>query len=133
MVATPELIRIFERVAVTWSASILSIAAADAILDNQKELEENRAITRKSIDFFCASMETIPGVKPFRSYGNYVLVDASDTGRTALEIVEEMYEAGFIIKALPELHGRTGIFRITPGTERQNMALAEALRNYLNP
>ncbi len=133
MVASPEMIKIFEKVQITWSASVMSLAAADAILDHREELEWKRELTRSSIAFFCRELGTIPGVKPFHSHGNYMLVDASDTGKNSKEIVERMYDAGFMIKSIPELHGRKGIFRITPGTEEENRNLVEALKAYLNP
>jgi len=131
MVASKEMIGLFEKVQITWSASVMSLAAADAILDHQEELRQKRELTRKSIDFFCKELAGIPGVKPFHSHGNYMLVDATDTGRSSKEIVHRMYEMGFMIKSLPELHGRKGIFRITPGTDPENRALVQALKTYL--
>jgi len=130
MVGSEEMIRLFEKVQITWSASVMSLAAADAILDHQEELKEKRELTRRSIAYFCQELAKIPGVKPFHSHGNYMLVDASDTGKQSKEIVQHIYEAGFMIKSIPELHGRKGIFRITPGTEEENRGLVQALKAY---
>jgi histidinol-phosphate aminotransferase len=132
MIGTPEMISLFEKVQITWSASVMSLAAADAILEHKEELDNKRGLTRNSIKFFCDELAKIPGVKPFHSHGNYMLVDASDTGKSSKEIVDHIYEVGFIIKPIPELHGRGGIFRITPGTEEQNQGLAKALTEYLS-
>ena len=131
MIATRELIAYFEKVQIPWSASVMSIAAADAILDYKTELKKKSAFNRTSVEFFCKELEKIPGVRPFHSHGNYILVDASDTGKASKEIVARMYEKGFIIKAMPLLHDRKGFFRITPGTEEENFRLAEALKEFL--
>jgi histidinol-phosphate aminotransferase len=133
MVATKEMIRYFEKVQIPWSASVMSIAAAEAILDHKEELARKAEFNRKSVDFFCKALGEIPGVKPYHSHGNYILVDASETGKSSQEIVRAMYEKGFIIKTMPELHGRKGLFRITPGTEEENKRLAEELRKFLVP
>jgi histidinol-phosphate aminotransferase len=130
MVASEEMIQLFEKVQITWSASVMSLAAADAILEHQEELKQKRDLTRNSIDFFCRELAKIPGVKPFHSHGNYMLVDASDTGRSSREIVDSMYAIGYMIKSIPPLHGRKGIFRITPGTEEENQGLVRELKKY---
>jgi threonine-phosphate decarboxylase len=130
MVASRELIQYFEKVQVPWSASVMSLAAAEAILEYQDELKKKADFNRKSVEFFCTVLGDIPGVKPFHSHGNYILVDATDTGKSSKEIVDRMYGKGFIIKTMPVLHGRKGFFRITPGTEKENQNLAKALKEF---
>jgi len=132
MIASRELTQYFEKAQVPWSASVMSLAAAEAILDYEEELRNKSAFNNRSVDFFCKVLGEIPGVKPFHSHGNYILVDASDTGKTSKEIVDKMYEKGFIIKTMPLLHGRKGFFRITPGTEEENRNLAKALKEFLS-
>lgn len=132
MIASEEMIKLFVKVQIPWSASVMSLAAAAAILDNQEELKQKRELTRQSIDFFCKTLVEIPGVKPYHSHGNYMLVDASATGKTSKEIVDHICEQGFLIKAMPPLHGRKGFIRITPGTDAQNRALAAELKKYLS-
>lgn len=131
MIATREMIELFGKVQITWSASVMSLAAAEAILDHDAELKQKRELARASIDFFCKTLAEIPGVKPYHSHGNYMLVDASETGKTSKEIVGRMQQEGFLIKPMPGLHGRKGFFRITPGTEKENRELADALKKYL--
>jgi len=131
MIGTEEMIELFGKVQITWSASVMSLAAAEAILDHEAELKQKRELARSSIDFFCKALAEIPGVKPYHSHGNYMLVDASDTGKVSNEIVDKMRAEGFLIKPMPDLHGRKGFFRITPGTDEENRTLVEALKNYL--
>jgi len=133
MVASEEMIKIFVKVQIPWSASVMSLAAAEAILENHEELRQKRELSRKSIDFFCKTLAQIPGVKPYHSHGNYMLVDASATGKTSKEIVDHVSGQGFLIKAMPPLHGRKGFIRITPGTDAENQALAAALKKCLAP
>ncbi len=130
MIASKELIRYFEKVQIPWSASVMSIAAAEAILDHKEELSRKAEFNRKSVEFFCKVLGELPGVKPYHSHGNYILVDATDTGKTSEEIVTSMYEKGFIIKTMPPLHGRKGFFRITPGTQEENERLAKELKRF---
>jgi histidinol-phosphate/aromatic aminotransferase/cobyric acid decarboxylase-like protein len=125
------MIKLFVKVQIPWSASVMSLAAAEAILENQEELKKKRDLNRASIDYFCKSLAEIPGVKPYHSHGNYMLVDASATGKNSKEIVDHIYKKGFMIKAMPPLHGRKGFFRITPGTEEQNRNLVKELKQFL--
>ena len=131
MIASKAMIDLFTKVQIPWCASVMSLAAGEAILDEQEECRKKREITRNSIDFFCRTLAEIPGVKPYHSHGNYMLVDASETGKASKEIVDRLYEQGYIIKPMPELHGRKGFFRITPGTDEENQALVDALKKLL--
>ena len=132
MIASKEMTDLFVKVQIPWCASVMSLAAAEAILDHEEDCKKKREMTRNSIDFFCETLEQLLGVKPYHSHGNYMLVDASETGKTSKEIVDEMYRQGYIIKPMPDLHGRKGFFRITPGTVEENRALADALKEYLS-
>ena len=64
----------------------------------------------------CKELSKIPGVKPYYSHGNYVIVDATDAGVTGKEIVDYVFEKdGVMIKAFAPLRGRGGFFRSQPG------------------
>jgi len=130
MVGTEEMIKLFTKVQIPWSASVMSLSAAEAILDNQEELKRKRDLNRASIEYFCKALAEVPGLKPYHSHGNYMLVDASATGKASKDIVDHACKMGFMIKAMPPLHGRQGFFRITPGTEEENRALVKELKSF---
>jgi len=132
MLGDAEVISYFRRVQIPWSASIISIAAANAILDNPEELVSKVEHNNKYVDFFVSGLKEIPGVRPFFSHGNYVLVDATDTGKSSEEICDHvLQEIGLMIKPMGALHGRNGWFRITIGTVEENERLMGILKEFL--
>ena len=70
------------------------------------------------------------GCKPFEAHGNYMLIDASASGKTSAEIVQAAQDMQqVIIKTIKPINGKEGYFRITPGTPEECerfMAFVEA-------
>ena len=79
----------------------------------------------------CKELSKIPGVKPYYSHGNYVMVDATDAGVTGKAIVDYVFEKdGVMIKAFAPLRGRGGFFRVSLGTHEENAICVQSIKRF---
>ncbi len=130
-VADEKLIDYFRRMQVPWNASLLSLAAAEAAWDEEEELERKAAYNNAGVDYICKELAKIPGVKPYYSHGNYVLIDATDAGVKGQEIVDYVFEKdGVMLKAFVPLRGRGGFFRVSLGTHEENSICVKSIKRF---
>jgi histidinol-phosphate aminotransferase len=129
--ADEALIQYFRKMQLPWNATLLSIAAAEAALEEEEELLKKAAYNNAGVEYVCREILKIPGVKPYYSHGNYVLIDATDAGVTGKEIVEYVFEkAGVMIKYFAPFRGRSGFFRISLGTHEENTICVQAIKKF---
>ena len=70
------------------------------------------------------------GLKPFPAHGNYMLIDGTMTGKTTEEILADALAEKIYLKKINPLHGKTGYFRVTPGTDEENERFIKFVRSY---
>jgi histidinol-phosphate aminotransferase len=129
--ADEQLIQYFRKMQIPWNTSLLSIAAAEAALDEEEELKRKAAYNNAGVEYVCKELSKIPGVKPYYSHGNYVLIDATDTGATGKEIVDYVFEKdGVMLKYFAPLRGRSGFFRISLGTHEENSICVKSIKRF---
>ncbi len=129
--ADEVIIQAFRKIQIPWSASLLSIAAAEAALDDAKGLRNKIEFNNAQIKYFYDELSKITGLKPYFSYGNYIIVDATDLGVNGQDVVDYLFERKKImIKAVKTLKDRPGIFRISVGTTEENKICMEAVRAF---
>jgi histidinol-phosphate aminotransferase len=131
VLADEQLIQYFRKIQIPWNASLLSLAAAEAALEEEEELERKAAYNNAGVEYVCKELSKIPGVKPYYSHGNYVLIDATDAGVTGKAIVEYVFEKdGVMLKYFAPLHGREGFFRISLGTHEENSLCVQSIKRF---
>jgi len=127
--ADEALIQYFRKMQLPWNISLLSLAAAEAAFDEEEELRRKSAYNNAGVEYVCKELSKIPGLKPYYSHGNYVLIDATDTGVTGKEIIDYVFEkAGVMIKYFAPLRGRRGFFRISLGTHEENSLCIHSIK-----
>ena len=130
VVAHPDLVEAFNRMYLPWNVSLMAMAAAEAILDNPGEVQEKVKYNNEWMDRFVQELEA-KGLKPFPPHGNYMLVDASVTGKTSQEMVDAAkQQAQVIIKTIKPINGKEGFFRVTPGTIEHNQRFVQWIKDY---
>ena len=70
------------------------------------------------------------GLKPFPAHGNYMLIDGTMTGKTTEEIVQAGLDNNIFLKKIGEIHGKSGYFRVTPGTDEENERFLSFIKSY---
>ncbi|MGQ9775788.1 MAG: histidinol-phosphate transaminase [Thermodesulfobacteriota bacterium] len=129
--ADESLIQYFRKMQVPWNTTLLSMAAAEAALEEEEELRKKTAYNNAGIEYIFKELSKIPGLKPYYSHGNYVLIDATDAGVTGKEVVDYVFDkAGIILKAFAPLRGRNGFFRISLGTHEENSLCVSTIKHF---
>jgi len=129
--ADEQLIHYFRKMQIPWNASLLSMAAAEAALDEEEELRRKAAYNNAGVEYVCKELSKIPGVKPYYSHGNYVLIDATDAGVTGKAVVDYVFEKdGVMLKTFAPLRGRGGFFRISLGTHEENSVCVQSIKRF---
>jgi len=129
VLGTEEMIDAFNRMLLPWNVSLMAMAAAEAILDHPEELQEKVEYNNRWMNIFYEELAKL-GLKPFPPHGNYMLVDASMTGKTTSEILEAALKRKIFLKRIGEIHGKTGYFRVTPGSVEENERFLAFARDY---
>jgi histidinol-phosphate aminotransferase len=131
VLADEQLIQYFRKMQIPWNTSLLSLAAAEAALDEEEELRRKAAYNNAGVDYLFKELSKIPGLKPYYSHGNYVLIDATDAGATGKEIVDYVFEKdGVMLKYFAPLRGRSGFFRISLGTHEENSLCVHSIKRF---
>ena len=129
VVAAPELVDAFNLMYLPWNVSLMAMAAAEAILDTG-EVKDKVKYNNDWMATFVKELEAV-GLKPFPPHGNYMLVDASVTGKTTGEIVQAgMDMEKLFLKTIKPINGKDGYFRVTPGTPEESARFVRFVRNY---
>ena len=129
LLGTEEMVKAFNTMFLPWNVSLMSAAAAEAILDNPVEIRDKVEHNNRWMDTFYKELEKL-GLKPYPAHGNYMLVDATMTGKTTAEILAAALEEKIYLKKIGEIHGKTGYFRVTPGSDAENEKFMAFIRKY---
>ncbi len=130
VLGSEEMIAAFNRMFLPWNVSLMSAAAAEAIIENPDEIKTKVEHNNKWMAIFSEELEKL-GLKPYPAHGNYMLVDATMTGKTTEEILSDAMDMEQIfLKKIGEIHGKTGYFRVTPGLDEENERFLKFIRAY---
>ncbi len=127
MIANEDIVEAFEQVSLPWNLSLMNLAAGEAALEDTDHLARKVKHNNDWMDRYFKEF-TDMGLKPFVPHGNYMLVDANDFGLTSQEIYDKAMEDKVAIKVIGPIHGKTGYFRITPGTDEENERCLRTMR-----
>jgi histidinol-phosphate/aromatic aminotransferase/cobyric acid decarboxylase-like protein len=94
-------------------------------------LRRKAAYNNAGVDYICKELSKIPGVRPYYSHGNYVIIDATDAGVTGKAIVDYAFEKdGVMLKAFAPLRGRSGFFRVSIGSHEENSICVQSIKRF---
>ena len=129
VLGTEEMIQAFNTMFLPWNVSLMSAAAAAAIFDNPDEVEAKVKHNNRWMDIFYNELKNL-GLNPYPAHGNYMLVDGTMTGKSTADILEAALQQNIYLKRIGELHGKTGYFRVTPGSDEENERFMKFIRSY---
>ncbi len=119
-------IRSINQVREPFNTGRLAQAAAKAALLDDAFISFCREQNRKGIDYMCSEFEAL-GLDYFPAFGNFVMVDVK---RPAEPVFDGLLRRGIIVRGGHKLDFPTHI-RVTVGSQQQNEAFIQALREVL--
>jgi histidinol-phosphate aminotransferase len=119
-IASPVLVDALLRLRIPFSISLIALRAGLAAMDHPEELEERRTFISTERERVMAALRAMPGLRPFPSEGNFILIDVSGTGRTSGELVEFAKRENMLLRAMTAHRLKDAFVRVTIGMTDQN-------------
>jgi histidinol-phosphate aminotransferase len=119
-------VELLSRVKVPWNVPAVTLAAAEAALDDVAEFDARVKLLREAREELVQRVDALPGLSVLPSEGNFVLVDISTTGLSAADFVAAVLAEGVLIRSLEVHHATRRFVRITVGTRDQNLRCVRA-------
>lgn len=120
----PDLIGQFEKVRPPYNVNVLTLAAADLMLEHLPVLDAQAAALRADRERLAQRLAGLPGTAVFPSAANFILfrVDRPD------RVFAGLKQRGILIKNVSAMHPLlAGCLRVTVGTAAENEAFIQAL------
>ncbi len=121
----PDWIVQFDKVRPPYNVNVLTLAAAELMLENLSILDAQAATLRAERTRLASALADIPGVVAFPSAANFILFRVEKADR----VFAALKERGILIKNVSHMHALLdGCLRVTVGTAAENQAFIKALR-----
>ncbi|MFX1341969.1 MAG: histidinol-phosphate transaminase [Promethearchaeota archaeon] len=133
LVADEQVIDYFSRVAQPFHITMPIQRAVEAAFDDAQYLRKRVEANKMGVDYIRKELETIPGVETFPSSGNFVLINAGDTGHASQDIIEELLDKGIFARDMSSHRLGGAYFRITVSSPENNQRFIEAMKHILKP
>lgn len=124
-VAHPSLITLLNKVRQPFNLNAMAQVAAMAALDDEDHLQKTRDMVFQGLAFFEKELSAL-GIESVPSGANFILIK---TGK-GREVFEALQKRKVIVRPM-DPYGLPDFIRITIGTNEQNKAIIEALREVL--
>lgn len=114
-----------DKLRLPYNINVLTQLAATAILRHGELLDEQTLVLREQREMLLTALHQLPGVTPFVSEANFILVRVPD----APALHAALKQAGILVKTLHGAHPYLAhCLRLTIGTPEENALLLKALR-----
>ncbi len=108
-----------------YNVSVLNAEATLFAIEHGDEFARQAAVIRSERDRLQQALKAMPGVQPFRSDANMILVRVPDAKR----VFDGMKARGVLVKHIAGLHPLlVNCLRLTIGTPDENTAMIDALK-----
>jgi len=128
MVGAARLVAEVDKLRPPYNISVLNAECALFALEHQAVFAEQAAEIRRERTALIAALAAMPGVEPFPSEGNMVLVRVPDAQRS----FDGLKAAGLLVKNVSKMHPLLArCLRLTVGTPAENAQLLRAFPSVL--
>jgi len=111
-----------------WNVNCLAEAGALASLADKDYVRRTKELVQREKRFLQERLGRIPGLKPFPSEANFILVCTQETGKTSREIQSSLIRRGIIVRDCSSFRGLGNNFiRVAVKRRKQNEKLMKAL------
>jgi histidinol-phosphate aminotransferase len=125
LIGRRELVQEIDKLRPPYNVSVLNAEAALFALEHTDEYARQAAIIREQRQRLQAALQALPGVRPYPSEANMILVRVPD----AKQVFDGMKQRGVLIKNVSALHPLlANCVRLTVGTPEENTLMIEALK-----
>ena len=125
LIGRRELVAQIDKLRPPFNIGVLNCETALFALEHADEYARQASVIRSERDKLQAQLRDLPGVRPFPSEANMILVRVPDSKRA----FECMKAHGVLVKHIAGLHPLlVNCLRITVGTPEENMLMFEALK-----
>jgi histidinol-phosphate aminotransferase len=125
MAGHPDWIAQLDKVRPPYNVNVLTLAAAELMLENLAILDAQAATLRAERTRLAAGLADVPGVVAFPSSANFILFRVEKADR----VFAALKERGILIKNVSRMDPLLdGCLRVTVGTAAENQAFIKALR-----
>ncbi|MFN3495279.1 MAG: aminotransferase class I/II-fold pyridoxal phosphate-dependent enzyme, partial [Hydrogenophaga sp.] len=128
MVGGEALVAEFDKLRPPYNVSVLNAECALFALEHAAVFEQQAASIREQRQVLIDALAHLPGVTPFPSEANMVLVRVPDAQRC----FDALKAQGILVKNVSKMHPLlAGCLRLTVGTPQENAQLIRALHTSL--
>ena len=125
LAADSDWIEQFDKLRPPYNVNVLTLAAADLMLENMSILDAQAATLRSERGKLLGQLQATPGVRAFDSAANFILFRVAN----ADAVFAGLKQRGVLIKNLAASHPLlAGCLRVTVGTVAENETFMKALR-----
>jgi histidinol-phosphate aminotransferase len=130
----PAWIGEFDKVRPPYNVNVLTLAAADFMLDHLMLLDQQAELLRRERTALLAALRALPGVTPFDSAANFILFRVAGDANAADRVFARLKEQGILIKNVSRMHPLlANCLRTTVGAPDENVRFLAALKKSLAP
>ncbi len=130
----PAWIEQFDKVRPPYNVNVLTLAAADFMLDHLMLLDQQAELLRRERATLLAALHTLPGVTAFDSAANFILFRVVGDAGAADRVFNGLKLQGILIKNVSRMHPLlTNCLRTTVGAPDENVRFLAALKKSLAP
>ena len=132
LLAAPDLIGRLAAVQEPWSVNTLAQAIGQACLQDHDYMIRSRALVQEERDYLLAGLRSLPGLQPFPSTVNYLLVKITRPDWTAASLRTALLSRKIIIRDASNFRGLDERYiRLAVRRREENQQLLEALSQFL--
>ena len=122
----PDIIKEIDKIRLPYNINVLTQAAAELVLDNINELDQQAKMIRKQREQLLTAMRGISKLEVFPSQANFILFRVLE--KNANDIFDDIKQKGVLIKNMKAEAGLLkNCLRVTVGTPAENLAFVGAL------
>ena len=130
----PAWIAEFDKVRPPYNVNVLTLAAAELMLDHLPLLDGQAATLRAERGRVLAALRALPAITAFDSAANFILFRVAGDGQAADHVFAGLKSRGILIKSVARMHPLlANCLRATIGTPPENDAFLAALAASLAP
>ncbi len=129
-VGNPELATQISKCQLPYNINFFSQAAATELLEKIDALSEKIEYIRKQRDILYERMSKIKGLRPYRSWANFILFETDLF--PAKEVFGRLLSSGILVRDVSSYPMLSKALRVSVGTEEENERFIEAMEDMLS-